>query len=233
MNAFNNCNFIGRIPNHEAFKIDYRPGDQQNGQYQHNNGQQQAKRSYYRATLSVRRAIKGKDDNYYKEDLIPIVAFGQQADFMNQYVQRGMNIAVSGSLTVETMPDQSGKNRTYYSVTVDNVRIINEPRGAANGNGQAHTGSFNNFGPNPSQPPNFNQQSNGFSGQSLFNQQQQAQQTPSQQPQQPVQQQQPVTGFANQQQQASAPLFTAPSGVRGSEDAQGNGGFLQNPFGNM
>lgn len=229
MNSFNNCTFIGRIPNHEAFKIDYRPGDQPAG-HQYQQGQQQGKRSFYKATLSVKRAIKGKDDNYYKEDLIPITAFGQQADFMNQYVQRGMNLAVSGSLNVDTVSDQNGQKRTYYTVVVDNVRIINESRNADYGNGQSYNGNFSNFRQNPSQPPAFNQQQNGFSGQSLFNQQQQ-QPAFQQQPQQPAQQQQPAVNFANQQTNAAGPVFSAPSGGHGSEDAQPQGGFLQNPFG--
>ena len=113
MNPFNNCSFVGRIPNHEAFKINYFEGNESNG-----------KRSRYSTVLAVKRDRKKPEDKYYKDDLIPITAWGTTADYLNKWVQRGSMIAITGTLNVETVSSDDGTRHTYYNVIVDSVRTI-------------------------------------------------------------------------------------------------------------
>lgn len=123
MNAYNNCTLIGRIPTHEAFKITFVEGTE-------------TKRARYAATLAVKRSTKRKDEQYYPEDLVRITAWGPQADYFNKYVKRGDMVAITGSITVDTV-ERDGVKTSYTGVTVDSVRSINT--GNNNGNGNRST----------------------------------------------------------------------------------------------
>lgn len=134
MNAYNNCTLIGRIPTHEAFKITYVEGTE-------------TKRARYAATLAVKRGTKRKDEQYYPDDLIRITAWGPQADYFNKYVKRGDTVAVTGSITVDTI-ERDGTKISYTGVTVDAVRSI----GTGNSNGNHST---NNVTAMEEQAPEF------------------------------------------------------------------------------
>ena len=92
-------------------------------------------------SISVQRNRKPEGERYYPEDLIPFVAFGAQARFMNDYVKRGDAVVVQGSLEVNMSEDQNGQRRTYYSVVVDSVRGV--PRSANDSSAESNNNTQN------------------------------------------------------------------------------------------
>lgn len=115
-NAFNQCHFVGKIPVSDKIRYEFHEATNDKGTNARMNG-----------CISVQRDRKPEGEQYYPEDLIPFVAWGKSAEFMEKYVKRGSVIALSGSLEVSTTEDDEGNRRTYYSVIADNVRFV--PRG--------------------------------------------------------------------------------------------------------
>lgn len=70
-----------------------------------------------RYTLAVNRRFKreGEPD----ADFIPCVAFGKTGEFVEKFLKKGMQMAVSGRITVRSWEDQSGQRRWTTEVIVD------------------------------------------------------------------------------------------------------------------
>ena len=113
MNPRNNVNLLGRIPDTDKIKFEFREGSDE------------AKNLMF-GSLSVRRAYKKSDEQYYSEDLIPFRAFGKTATYINQYVQRGDTVCTSGELRLGDNYEKDGKivYGTVYFL-VENVTKIN------------------------------------------------------------------------------------------------------------
>jgi single-strand DNA-binding protein len=118
MNAFNCVHLVGRIPKTDKIKYDFHEATNDNGTNARMNG-----------SLSVQRSRKPEGEQYYPEDLIPFVAFGKTAEFMNNYVHLGDVIAIEGELEANTVENDEGERRTFYSVRIDSVRKL--PRSTA------------------------------------------------------------------------------------------------------
>lgn len=93
----------GRIP-----KIDHKyiKGDGNN------------KKSFYMGLLSVRRNYKGKDQEYYQDDLISIKAFGPNADFLENHFPVGSELIVNGQLMKDDDYEDSNGNKRYGQLYV-------------------------------------------------------------------------------------------------------------------
>lgn len=94
----NKCVFIGRIPNHESFPFELKNGDDPN-------------RAVLRFAISVRRNWKPQEDQYYKDDIVNIVAFKQKAVFISEHFAKGDFITVEGSLIKEDNYEVNGEQR--------------------------------------------------------------------------------------------------------------------------
>ena len=92
MNTRNNFVLTGFFPKSDKITIKYEPGVEG------------GKKSYMFGKISVRRNFKDKETGKYKYDLLPFKAFGQRADYINNYVHRGDLIQLTGEL-------QMGENR--------------------------------------------------------------------------------------------------------------------------
>lgn len=57
-------------------------------------------------------------------DFIPMVAWGQNAEFLSKYGSKGSKVAVSGTLTARKYQDKDGNNRTAYEVVCDSVELV-------------------------------------------------------------------------------------------------------------
>ena len=68
-------------------------------------------------TLAVDRDYKGKDGNK-PTDFINITAFGKKADFVENYLFKGMAILIEGQLRTESWKTKEGywKNKAYIAV---------------------------------------------------------------------------------------------------------------------
>ena len=61
-------------------------------------------------TIAVDRRFKNKDGQ--KEvDFVPIVVWGQQAEFVGKYIGKGRQVALSGRLQVRTYEANDGQKR--------------------------------------------------------------------------------------------------------------------------
>jgi single-strand DNA-binding protein len=93
-------------------------------------------------TLAVNRRFKreGEPD----ADFIPCVVFGKSAEFAEKYFKKGMQIAVSGRITVRSWEDQTGQRRWATEVNVDDQEFT-ESKGAF----EARSGSQRESKPAP------------------------------------------------------------------------------------
>ena len=87
-----------------------------------------------RFTVAVNRQFK-KDET----DFIGCVAFGKTAEIIAQYLTKGREIAVSGSIRTGSYDAQDGTKRYTTDVAVDSFDFIGSNSGAARSND-----SFNN-----------------------------------------------------------------------------------------
>ena len=61
-------------------------------------------------------------------DFIDVVAWRQQADFVSKYFQRGILIAIEGSLQTRQYQDKNGNNRTAVEVVANNISFAGAKR---------------------------------------------------------------------------------------------------------
>lgn len=90
-----------------------------------------------RFTVAVNRQFK-KDET----DFINCVAFGKTAETISQYLTKGRQIAVSGSIRTGSYDAQDGSKRYTTDVAVENFEFI----GSGNGGAKDNADSFNNSG---------------------------------------------------------------------------------------
>lgn len=112
MNANNNCTFVGRIPTTEKIKYDFHEPKNEGGT------------ALMSGSISVRRTRKAnKDDKYAPEDLIAFKVWGKSAEYMNQYVNRGDYVSISGELQQDDdwTDDDGNKHYGRWFINVDAV----------------------------------------------------------------------------------------------------------------
>ncbi|MDR2650626.1 MAG: single-stranded DNA-binding protein [Clostridiales bacterium] len=81
-----------------------------------------------RYTMAVNRRFKR--ENEPDADFIPCVSFGKQAEFIEKYFKKGMQIGVTGRISVRSWDDpQSGQRRWQTEVIVEEQEFT-ESRGA-------------------------------------------------------------------------------------------------------
>lgn len=116
-NAFNNCTFVGRIPSTDKLPFSFY-------------GKDDPKHNSFMGFFSARRAYKPKDEQYYPEDLIPFKAFGSQATFINEYIQRGDTIALSGEMRrdEDRKLDDGTIRRGELCLYADSVRPVSNAK---------------------------------------------------------------------------------------------------------
>ena len=114
MNPFNTFNCIGRIPNTDKIRYNFKE-----------NASDPTK-NFMQGSVSIRRSLKGKDDEYYPEDLIPFKAWGHNATFMHNYINRGDYVAIVGEIRKDNNWEDEDGNMHYGELflNVDNVRQV-------------------------------------------------------------------------------------------------------------
>ena len=70
-------------------------------------------------TLAVQRRFK-KDE----ADFIRCVAWEKRAEIISQYVKKGQQLALTGSLQIRQYEDKEGNKRSMTEVLVDNITFI-------------------------------------------------------------------------------------------------------------
>jgi single-strand DNA-binding protein len=98
-------------------------------------------------SIAVQKRIKPADGSP-DADFFRIKAWGQTADYVNSYLQKGRLVAVDGRLETRKWTDQNGTNRESVEVVADNVNGLDRPRDEAGGTGSGagYSGGNNNSG---------------------------------------------------------------------------------------
>jgi len=90
--------------------------------------------------LAVNRRWKDKDGEKREETcFVDCKAFGQQAQTLTQYLQKGSPVMIEGRLQLDTWQDKQGNNRSKHRVVIERFQFL----GAAEARNQAErdTGS--------------------------------------------------------------------------------------------
>ncbi|WP_195618416.1 single-stranded DNA-binding protein [Clostridium paraputrificum] len=93
-----------------------------------------------RFTVAVNR--RKKEDG---ADFINCVSFGKTAETISQYLTKGRQIAVIGSIRTGSYDAQDGTKRYTTDVAVESFEFIGS-NGQANNQGSNNTDAFNEFG---------------------------------------------------------------------------------------
>ena len=78
-------------------------------------------------TIAVDRVPKptnGENTAYF----FNVASFGQTADFVETYLDKGRLVSVSGSLTQRKYTDKDGNNREIVEIIADRVNGLDRPR---------------------------------------------------------------------------------------------------------
>lgn len=95
-----------------------------------------------RFTLAVTRPFK-KDET----DFINCVAFGKAAETINQYMTKGRQLAITGSIKTGTYDAQDGTKRYTTDINVDGFEFIGNSQGNSNTPQEENTsGNDSGFG---------------------------------------------------------------------------------------
>ena len=82
------------------------------------------KTNYVQNALAVQRGYKNKDGEY-DTDFVNITLFKSQADYLNNYGEKGMLVSVVGRLQQDTYFDQNaGKNVSKLSVICEEISLL-------------------------------------------------------------------------------------------------------------
>lgn len=76
-----------------------------------------------RTSIAVQRNFKNKDGNY-DADFIPIVAFGKQAEFLNEHFTKGDVIYVQGNIRTGSYTNKDGQKVYTTDVFVDQIDFV-------------------------------------------------------------------------------------------------------------
>jgi single-strand DNA-binding protein len=96
-------------------------------------------------SIAVQKRIKPADGSA-DADFFRVKAWGQTADYVNSYLQKGRLVAVDGRLETRKWTDQNGTNRESVEVVADNVNGLDRPRDDAGGNSGGGSYSGGNSG---------------------------------------------------------------------------------------
>lgn len=74
-------------------------------------------------SIAVDRDYKTKDGNKVT-DFIPVEALGKSAETWSNYLGKGRQVGIQGSMYVDRYTDESGNNRTFTKVHAKNVEFL-------------------------------------------------------------------------------------------------------------
>lgn len=97
-------------------------------------------------SIAVNRRAKGADGQWTDEaSFFDCSYFGKGAEGVNQYLNRGTQVAINGSL-VQSRWEQDGQTRSKVEVMVSSLTLLGSPQGAQN-----QSGAYQRDNPSPRQ----------------------------------------------------------------------------------
>lgn len=85
-------------------------------------------------TLATNEQWKDKDGN--KQEHVEwhrIVAFGKLAEICGEYLRKGRQVYIEGSIRSRSFKDREGNDRTVSEIRADNLVMVGRPEGGAEG----------------------------------------------------------------------------------------------------
>ncbi|MCI5668175.1 MAG: single-stranded DNA-binding protein [Oscillospiraceae bacterium] len=87
----------------------------------------------FRIAVDRRFTPKGEER---KSDFFNVVAWRQQAEFVNRYFSKGRMILVEGEMTTRNYTDKNGNPATWYEIVADRISFTGE---------KSQGGSYNDY----------------------------------------------------------------------------------------
>lgn len=87
-------------------------------------------KSVVQNTIAVQSKLKNNNGEY-QTNFINFVAFGQTADLIAQYFQKGDRIGLTGEWNVRTYQAKDGTNRRVDELLVNNIEFLQQKREVA------------------------------------------------------------------------------------------------------
>lgn len=84
-------------------------------------------KSVVEMSIAVNKRVKPTDGSP-DADFFRIKAWGQTADYINSYIDKGRLVAVDGRLETRKYQDKDGNNREIVEIIADNVNGLDRPR---------------------------------------------------------------------------------------------------------
>lgn len=92
-------------------------------------------------SLARNRTYKNKDGEY-ETDFFNCIAWGNTAEFIGKYFEKGQRIAVSGELRMNTYEDKDGNKRSRVDLLVNSVEFAD--RKSDSNSNSSHASNYNN-----------------------------------------------------------------------------------------
>ncbi len=124
-----------------------------------------------RFSIAVNRRKRTGDNNWEDEaNFFNCVYMGRSAESVNQYLEKGRQVAIQGELRQNKWTDQQGQNRSTVEIFVNNLQLLSSPQGGSqprggnmpSGGGWGQSGT--NGGQNYSRPAAPQNSSRGQAG---------------------------------------------------------------------
>lgn len=80
--------------------------------------------------VAVQRKYKNSAGNY-DADFLTVIAWRQNADFCNKYLDKGRKVAVEGSIQTRQYDAQDGSKRNVVEIIADHVETLDKPKEVA------------------------------------------------------------------------------------------------------
>lgn len=120
--------------------------------------------SYAKFGIANNRRYTVQGERKEEVSFFNCVAWGRQAEVINQYCRKGKQVAVEGRLQQRSWQNQEGQKQSSIDVVVENLQMLGGP-GEGGGGGGGFGGAGGGFEPEPSPPGDFGG-GGGFGGSS-------------------------------------------------------------------
>ena len=120
--------------------------------------------SYAKFGIANNRRYTVQGERKEEVSFFNCVAWGRQAEVINQYCRKGKQVAVEGRLQQRSWQNQEGQKQSSIDGVVENLQMLGGP-GEGGGGGGGFGGAGGGFEPEPSPPGDFGG-GGGFGGSS-------------------------------------------------------------------
>lgn len=91
----------------------------------------------YRNTVAVQRKFKNKETGSYESDFVSILAYGNNAEFINKYFNKGSKIGILGHIQTGSYTNKDGVKVYTTDVIVDSTEFVSGKNDNASNGGAA------------------------------------------------------------------------------------------------